>query len=191
VRAEHRRLSRRRPAISGAADQGEQAEMLVGARSVERLAAQHAMAGREVHRRRAGALPPQRRLQGQHIGRVADDLAAADRRDHPVLAHRPERRTDAKRRDRRQVDTGELAGEQPPQPALQLPDVARIAAREPHVPVLLPAAHQPGRGDRSRPAPAHVKQQRLQVGRAEPAFERAPRTFRDLPPHPLGRGLLP
>ena len=78
--------------------------VLEEARHVEGLAAQHPVAGRQVHSG-PSALPSllsaDGRLQGEHVRLVADDLAAADRRDHPVLADRAQRGGSAQRRDRR------------------------------------------------------------------------------------------
>ena len=141
-------LGDRRPPVPPARDQGQQREV----RRVPRrksLGADDPRVSGQVHVAWAGPASTVR-LQRQHIGRVADHLAAPDGGHDPVLVDRPDRAAGAERGHRGELDPGKLRGQQVPGPGQQAGQPPRVDLRRLDETVLRPAPPQPSGIDPAR-----------------------------------------
>ena len=175
-------LGDRRPAVAPAGDQGQQREMgrVPGWKA---LRAENPMMGGQVHVVWGGPAPTGR-LQRQHVGRVADHLAAANGGHDAVLVDRPERAAGAERGHRGELDAGRTPGAAGPTlgPAGRPTAVGRpapaerngrpptVASAERHPPARTGSASGPGAGsaDRWATAPPPAPTERRAAGATRP-----------------------
>jgi hypothetical protein len=102
-----------------------------------------------------------RAFQGKDVRRVGDDFGAAQRRDDLVLAGQPDHRTDAERRQRRELDRFEGGGGIQ-QLLVERQQRALIDHGERREPVAFPLLHQCAGGAPAGAVFHHVEQHRPQ-----------------------------
>ena len=153
--------------------------------ALEGLGTDNPMTGGEVDRLSPVLFPPDSRFKRQNVRRVTHDLCAASRGDDAVLVYECHPGTGGQGRKRREVYPVKVGGKHLPQPRLDPPQLARITGRRPHVTVVGPALHKPGRLHRRRSDSAQFHEEGVQVAGIEIALESRAGLGVHAGPHPL------